>query len=101
MKPKRTVGLVVPTAEDAVPLEAAEMYPDVHFIAKGVGVRALNPEGYDAAFQAIVPAAQELARNNKLDALMVFGTSLTFYRGYDAHEELLARVRRIGLPTGT
>src|SRR4051794_6498639 len=101
MKPKRTVALVVPTAEDTVPLEAAKMYPHIHFIAKGVGVRALNPEGYDAAFQAIVPAAQELARNNELDALMVLGTSLTFYRGYAAHEDLLARVRAVGLPIGT
>jgi arylmalonate decarboxylase len=32
---------------------------------------------------------------------MVLGTSLTFYRGYEAHEELLERLRRIGLPVAT
>jgi arylmalonate decarboxylase len=101
MKSDRTVALVVPTMEDTVPAEAAVMYPGVKFIAKGVGVRALNPEGYDQAFHAILPAAQELARNNRLDALMVFGTSLTFYRGHEAHDELLARLRDIGLPVGT
>ena len=35
------------------------MYPDVKFIPKGVGVRALTPEGYDAAWDGILPAAKD------------------------------------------
>lgn len=101
MKSIPNVALVVPTVHDWIPEETAEMYPGVNFIAKGVGVRALTPDGYDSAFHAILPAAQELARNNRLDALMVIGTSLTFYRGFQAHEELLARLRETGLPIGT
>ncbi|MGH8665370.1 MAG: aspartate/glutamate racemase family protein, partial [Burkholderiales bacterium] len=77
------------------------MYPDVMFIPRGVGVRALTPEGYDAAFEAILPAAKELAKQN-VDAIMVIGTSLTFYRGYEAHQKLLEQLRaETGLPVST
>ena len=99
-KPLR-IGLVVPFATDRVPAEGPMMYPDVTFIPKGVGVRALTPEGYDAAFEAIVPAARELAKQD-VDAIMVIGTSLTFYRGYEAHQKLLERLRaETGLPVST
>ena len=95
------IGLVVPFATDRVPAEGPMMYPDVTFIPKGVGVRALTPEGYDAAFEAIVPAARELAQQN-VDAIMVIGTSLTFYRGYEAHQKLLEQLRsETGLPVST
>jgi arylmalonate decarboxylase len=99
-KPLR-IGLVVPFATDRVPAEGPMMYPDVTFIPKGVGVRALTPEGYDAAFDAIVPAAKELAKQD-VDAIMVIGTSLTFYRGYEAHQKLLEQLRaETGLPVST
>jgi arylmalonate decarboxylase len=96
-----TIGLVVPFAADEVPYEGPIMYPGVRFIARGVGVRALTPEGYDPAFKAIIPAAEELARKG-VDAIMVIGTSLTFYRGPQAHDELLEDLRRrTGLPVST
>jgi len=101
MRDNITIGLVVPFAEDKVPVEGLQMYPGVRFIAKGVGVRALTPEGYDAAFRAIVPAAIDLARQNA-DAIMVIGTSLTFYRGAGAHADLIAELRAAtGLPAST
>jgi arylmalonate decarboxylase len=78
------------------------MYPEVTFIPRGVGVRALTPEGYDAAWDGILPAAKDLARRGDLDAIMVIGTSLTFYRGYDAHQKLLEQLRKeTGLPVST
>jgi arylmalonate decarboxylase len=96
-----TIGLVVPFATDEVPAEGRIMYPDVHFIPRGVGVRALTPEGYAAAFDAIIPAALELAGRG-VDAIMVIGTSLTFYRGPEAHARLLAELRqKTGLPGST
>jgi arylmalonate decarboxylase len=96
-----TIGLVVPFAEDRVPAEGPQMYPDVRFIPRGVGVKALTPEGYDDAWSAILPAAEALARRG-VDAVMVIGTSLTFYRGYQAHERLLEELKRaIGLPVST
>jgi arylmalonate decarboxylase len=95
------IGLVVPFATDRVPAEGPIMYPDVTFIPRGVGVRALTPEGYDDAWNAIVPAAKELAKLD-VDAIMVIGTSLTFYRGYEAHQQLLERLRaETGLPVST
>lgn len=96
-----TVGLVVPWATDTVPSEAAEMYPHVEFHARGVGVKALTPDGYESAWYAIVPAARQLATMN-VGAIMVIGTSLTFYRGVDAHARLLDTLRdATGLPVGT
>jgi len=96
-----TIGLVVPFATDLVPAEGPAMYPGVRFIPRGVGVKALTPDGYEDAFNGIIPAAEYLAAQG-VEAIMVIGTSLTFYRGYDAHEILLERLRRAtGLPVGT
>ena len=101
MRDNITIGLVVPFAEDRVPEEGRAMYPQVKFIARGTGVRALTPAGYDAAVDKIVPAAEYLAGKG-VEAVMVIGTSLTFYRGPEFHDELLARVRRAsGLPAST
>jgi arylmalonate decarboxylase len=96
-----TIGLVVPFATDRVPDEGPMMYPGVRFIPRGVGVRALTPEGYDAAWNGILPAAKALAAEG-VDAIMVIGTSLTFYRGHEAHERLLEQLRaETGLPVST
>jgi arylmalonate decarboxylase len=96
-----TIGLVVPFATDEVPDEGLQMYPDVRFIPRGVGVRALTPAGYDSAWEGILPAAEYLAKQD-VDAIMVIGTSLTFYRGSDFHEQLLDKLRAAtGLPVST
>jgi arylmalonate decarboxylase len=101
MRKHLKIGLVVPFATDRIPAEGPMMYPDVTFIPRGVGVRALTPEGYDAAWDAILPAAKELAKHD-IDAIMVIGTSLTFYRGYEAHRQLLEQLRaETGLPVST
>jgi arylmalonate decarboxylase len=96
-----TIGLVVPFAKDEVPFEGPIMYPGVRFIPRGVGVRALTPEGYEPAWNGILPAAESLAKQG-VDAIMVIGTSLTFYRGPEAHQWLLQELRqRTGLPVST
>src|SRR5204862_7013807 len=96
-----TIGLVVPFSTDRAPEEGPMMYPGVTFIPRAVGVRALTPEGYDAAWDGIMPAAKQLAKEGD-DAIMVTGTSLTFYRGYEAHQELLKQLRQeTGLPVST
>jgi arylmalonate decarboxylase len=96
-----TIGLVVPFAEDKVPDEGLQMYPQMHFVPKGVGVRSLTPEGYAAAFDAIPAAADALVKKG-VDAIMVIGTSLTFYRGPEAHDRLLERLRKdTGLPVSS
>jgi arylmalonate decarboxylase len=101
MREDCTIGLVVPFATDTVPDEGLAMYPGVRFIARGVGVRSLTPAGYDGAWEGILPAAEYLATQG-VSAIMVIGTSLTFYRGSESHEELLAKLRRAtGLPVST
>ena len=96
-----TIGLVVPQAEDKIPPEGPQMYPNMRFLPRGVGVRSLTPEGYSAAFDAIAPAAEHLAAQG-VDAIMVIGTSLTFYRGPEAHDRLLEKLRATtGLPVST
>jgi len=101
MRKDCTIGLVVPFASDTVPQEGLQMYPGVRFVARGVGVRSLTPTGYDRAWEGILPAAEHLAGLG-VDAVMVIGTSLTFYRGADAHEELMAKLRAAtGLPVST
>jgi arylmalonate decarboxylase len=101
MSKPHTIGLVVPFAKDEVPFEGPIMYPTVRFVPRGVGVRALTPEGYEPAWNAILPAAEYLAGQG-VDAIMVIGTSLTFYRGPQAHADLLKELRqRTGLPVST
>src|SRR5687767_2530175 len=96
-----TIGIVSPLSNDNLPREGPQMYPGVKFIARGVGVKALTPEGYDAAWDNIVPAAVELKKQGAT-AILVHGASLTFYRGHAAHEKLLADVRAAtGLPAIT
>src|SRR5437762_6956154 len=96
-----TIGLVVPFADDRIPDEGLQMYPAMRFVPRGVGVLSLTPEGYAAAFDAIPAAADHLVAQG-VDAIMVAGTSLTFYRGPDAHDRLLERLRAsTGLPVST
>ncbi len=96
-----SIGLVVPFAEDRVPAEGQIMYPHVSFVARGVGVRALTPEGYGPAMAAIIPAAEALAAQG-VAAIMVIGTSLTFDKGADAHRRLLENLRAAtGVPVST
>jgi arylmalonate decarboxylase len=95
------IGLVVPTAEDKVSPEGPIMYPDVTFVPHGTGVGSMTPEGYDKAVDKIIPAADKLAAQG-VDAISLFGTSLTFYRGPQFNEDLQAEVRkRTGLPVSS
>jgi arylmalonate decarboxylase len=95
------IGLVVPFADDRSPPEGAVMYPQATFIPRGTGVTSLTPQGYDDAADKIVPAADDLAKKG-VDAIMVIGTSLTFYRGPQFNDDLQAEIRaRTGLPVST
>src|SRR6187431_2112780 len=87
----RVIGLVVPEATDVVPGEAALMYPGLPFIAKGIALQSLSAAGYDEAIERVVPAAQSLAQQGAA-AIMVIGTSLTFYRGASFNQALIGRV---------
>lgn len=95
------VGLVVPVKESVIPPEGAAMYPDITFVSHGTGVGSLTPEGYDEGVDLMLPAADNLAKQG-VDAISLFGTSLTFYRGPQFNEDIQAEVRRrTGLPVSS
>lgn len=96
-----TLGLLFPVTRP-VPPEALEMYPSgVKFITIGLGLKTMTPAGYDAVIDRIGPAGQELASQGA-KAIVLMGTSLSFYRGaaFNSHlTELLKKTT--GLPATT
>jgi arylmalonate decarboxylase len=97
-----TLGMIFPPANTPVPPEARLMYPTgVRFLATGVGLERMTPEGYDKVFDRIVPAAQQLASQGA-NAISVMGTSLTFYKGAAFNQKLKESVTQAtGLPSTT
>src|ERR1700745_4284167 len=93
------LGMIFPPANYEVPPEAKLMYPQgIRFLAKGVGLERMTPEGYDKAVPKILPAAQELAKEGA-NAISIMGTSLTFYKGAAFNNDLIAQVAKAtGLP---
>ena len=96
------LGMIFPPANYQVPPEAKLLYPKgITFLAEGVGLERMTPEGYDKVVPKIVPAAQHLAKQGA-NAISVMGTSLTFYKGAAFNEELKASITKAtGLPCTT
>jgi arylmalonate decarboxylase len=75
------LGMIFPPANYPVPPEAKQLYPSgVRFLAEGVGLERMTPEGYDKVIDKIIPAAQKLAKDGA-NAIALMGTSLSFYKG--------------------
>jgi arylmalonate decarboxylase len=99
---ERTLGLIYPPANYPVPPEAKRMYPTgVRFLSIGVGLPAMTPEGYDSVIDKIVPSAVELKKQGA-DAISIFGSSITFYKGKAFNQQLQDAVTKAtGLPATT
>lgn len=97
-----TLGLIFPPANTPVPPEAHLMYPSgVQFLALGVGLERMTPEGYDQVLDRIVPAAKKLGGDGA-NAITVMGTSLTFYKGAAFNQQLQQSITKAtGLPATT
>ncbi len=102
MTEKSTIGMIVPPAGDLVPPECSELYGDrADFIAAGLGLDRLTPEGYDSVIGDIAHLAGRLA-NSGADAVVLMGTSLSFYRGLDFNRQLVATMSEVaGVPATT
>jgi len=94
------LGMIFPPANYPVPPEATRLYPSgITFLARGVGLTGMTPEGYDEAIPRVIPAAKELAAEGAT-AISVMGTSLTFYKGAAFNQQIIDEVQQAtGLPT--
>jgi arylmalonate decarboxylase len=73
----------------------------VNFLREGVGLPTMTPEGYDSVMDRIVPAAEGLARQGA-QAVILFGTSLSFYKGAAFNQHLADSIHKAtGLPSTT
>jgi arylmalonate decarboxylase len=95
------LGMIYPQ-KVPVTAETLAMYPSgVRFLIEGVGLQTMTPAGYDSVIDRIVPAARKLAADGA-QAIMLMGTSLSFYRGAAFNQELADSIRRATkLPAST
>ncbi len=96
------IGLIVPPAHGQVPQDAAELYDGrFRFIARGVGIPAVSPEGFDSVIDAVLDRAQALRRDGA-QVISLMGTSISFYRGPAYTDSLRqAMAQATGLPCTT
>jgi arylmalonate decarboxylase len=96
------IGLIVPLASGQVLPEAGMLYPTrATFFAKGLGLQEMSHRGYDSVIDAIAPAARALAAEGA-DAIVLMGTSLSFYKGAGFNRSLVQRLAEAGgLPCST
>jgi arylmalonate decarboxylase len=94
------LGLIAPPKDYPVPPEALALYgSQIRFTVYGLGLPAMTPAGYDSVIDKIVPAAVQQARSGA-NAVSIFGTSLTFYKGAAFNQKLIDDVHKAtGLPT--
>jgi arylmalonate decarboxylase len=95
------LGLILPR-ELTIPSEALTMYPSgIDFLVEALGLESMTPAGYDSVLPRIVPAAESLAARGA-QAIVLIGTSLTFYKGAAFNESLAASIHAAtGLPSTT
>jgi arylmalonate decarboxylase len=96
-----TLGLIFPVTRP-VPPEGLAMYPSgVKFITLGLGLKTMTPEGYDAVLGRIGPAGEKLAAQGA-NAVVLMGTSLSFYKGAAFNDHLTEMLKKAtGLPATT
>jgi arylmalonate decarboxylase len=96
------LGLIFPPLYRPIPPEGLIMYPSgVKFLVQGLGLESLTPESYDKVIPLIKPAAEKLAKQGA-QAIVLMGTSLTFYKGAAFNQQLTDSIKSAtGLPCTT
>ena len=96
------LGLIVPPAHGAVPVDGPVLYGQRYeFLARGLGLQSVSTEGYEEVINAVVGHAIAL-RDAGAQAVSLMGTSLSFYRGATFTEQLRAEMQqRTGIPCTT
>lgn len=92
---KRPVlGLILPPAKNEIPEEGIAMYGgQLRFLATGLGIERMTPDSFEAALARIPAAAEDLAAAGA-DALLLAGTSLSFYKGEAFNQQLRETVTK-------
>lgn len=83
-----TLGLIVPPGHGQVPQDGPMLYGErVRFIARGLGIGGVSPEGFAPVIDTVLDRAREL-RAAGAEAISLMGTSISFYRGPEFTESL-------------
>lgn len=96
------LGLIVPPAAGAVPVDGALLYGNrIRFSALGLGLGEISTRGYLDVIDTVVEKAVAL-KNEGVSAVSLMGTSLSFFRGVAFNRQLeLEMARATGLPCTT
>ncbi|HWP10836.1 MAG TPA: aspartate/glutamate racemase family protein [Ramlibacter sp.] len=95
-------GLIVPPAAGLVPQDGPMLYGDrVKFIARGLGIAAVSPDGFNPVMETIIDKAREL-RAAGAQVISLMGTSISFYQGPAFTESLRQAMQEAtGVPCTT
>jgi arylmalonate decarboxylase len=95
-------GLIVPPAAGLVPQDGPMLYGDrVKFIARGLGIGAVSPDGFNPVMGTVIDKAREL-RDAGAQVISLMGTSISFYQGPEFTESLRAAMQQAtGVPCTT
>jgi len=95
------LGLIFPV-DRPVPEEGLAMYKTgIRFVTTHLDLKTMTPDGYDAVLDDI-PAAAVKLRDAGAKAIVLMGTSLTFYKGAAFNKRLAETVAQAsGLPATT
>lgn len=96
------IGLIVPPAHGEVPQDGADLYGSRYrFIARGLGIGGVSPEGFAPVIDTVLDRAREL-RAAGAEVISLMGTSISFYRGPEFTESLRAAMQEAtGVPCTT
>jgi hypothetical protein len=96
------IGLIVPPAHGQVPQDGADLYGGRYrFIARGLGIGGVSPEGFAPVIDTVLDRAREL-REAGAEVISLMGTSISFYRGPEFTESLRAAMQEAtGVPCTT
>ena len=87
------LGMIFPPADRGIPEEGVAMYGNrVEYLAAGLGLATMTPEGYEAVIDRIPVAARALMERGA-DAVVLMGTSLSFFKGEAYNQRLTATLR--------
>ena len=96
------LGLIFPPAARGIPQEGLSLYGDnIEFLIENLGLGTMTPEGYDSVVDLIPEKAESLVSRGA-EAIVLMGTSLSFYMGEEYNQLLTRRMQEVsGLPSIT